>query len=191
MSENDIPRIPSISDRGYIRVNGTLYLYCEHADVEKGDKHVNNDFQIPTFVQEEDDFVGLSIDAFREQVLKEDPKGKDYYLKIQQILSMMKRSFDDEMLGRKQNLYKKVQVNISGSGIAFPSDVAYHAGQTLRLFLFFTKYPYMPLNILADVVRSEKAEIGYEIKIQYKDMNENARDAILKFIDECEKNSGQ
>lgn len=187
MDDNDIPRIPSISDRGFIRVNGTVYIHCEPIELDKGVKHENKEFLVPTFVQEEDDFVGLSIDAFREKILHDNPKDKDYYLKIQQLLSMMKRFFDSEMLGRKLDMYKKVNVNISGSGIAFPSDVAYHAGQVLQLSLFFPSLPFANINMLADVVRSEKAEIGYEIKIKYKNISEETRDKIVKFIDACEK----
>lgn len=190
MSENDIPRIPSISDRGFIRVTGLLYLYCEPVDLEKGNvQESGKDFFIPTFVQEEDDFVGLSIDVFREKILKDNLKDKEYYLNIQQLLSMMKRFLDAELLGRKQTLYKKTNVNISGSGLAFPSDVAYHAGQVLRMSLFFPVAPHVCVNFLADIVRSEKAEIGYEVKAKYKDISEKTRQQILDFIDSCEKDS--
>lgn len=187
MSESEIPRIPSISDRGFVRVDAAVYLYCEPVDLEKGNFHASGrEFFIPTFVQEEDDFVGLTIDAFREQVLVENPRDKDYYLRLQQMLSAMKRFMDGALLGRKPNMYKKMRVNISASGIAFPSDVAYHTGQILRLSLFFPKAPFGMANLLCEVVRSEKAEIGYDIKAKYTQISDKVRRSILDFIEECE-----
>lgn len=186
---NNITRIPSLADRDFFRVNGHLYMYCEPVEFENGNKQDSQGFFIPTFIQEEDDFVGLSIDAFREQIIEDNPPAKEHYLRIQQLMSMMKRFFDAELLGRKQKMYKKVMVNISGSGISFPSDVAYHAMQVLRLCLFFPRHPFNYLTVVGDVVRSEKAEIGYEIKVQFKDISEKTRDEILKFVNQCQRDS--
>ncbi|MBF0104355.1 MAG: PilZ domain-containing protein [Deltaproteobacteria bacterium] len=187
--DNNVSRMPSASDRDYFRVNGRLYLHCVPLELDKGSKQESKGFFIPTFVQDDDDFAGLSIDAFREQILLENPKEKDYFLKIQQLLSMMKRFFDAAMLGRKQMLYKKIMVNISGSGISFPSDVAYHPGQLLRISLFFPRFPYTSLAVIGEVVRSEKTEIGYEIKVKLADISESAREEILKFVNQCQRDN--
>lgn len=185
--ENGIPRIPSISDREYFRVDGLLYLYSEPVEMDSNNTHDSQGLYIPTFVQEEDDFVGLSIDAFRERVILDRPPEKDSLLEVQQLMSMMKRFFDAENAGRKQKMYKKILVNLSGSGMAFPSDVAYHVGQVLRLSIFFPAFPFTYVSVAADVVRSEKAEIGYEIKVQFKDISDKTRDEILKFVNQCQR----
>lgn len=187
--DNGIRRLPSITDREFFRVDGLLYLHIEPVEMDAGNKHESKGFTIPTFVQEEDDFVGLSIDAFREKIILDNPPDKDSLLQIQQLLSMMKRFFDAEMLGRKQKHYKKVMVNVSGSGIAFPSDVAYYVGQTLRVSLFFPSFPFSFISVPADVVRSEKAEIGYEIRGQFRDISEKSRDEILKFVNQCQRDN--
>jgi len=184
---NDIPRIPSIKDREFKRTDGELYLHVEPVELDHNNRNEGKDFLIPTFVQEEDDFVGLSIDAFREKVMAEEPNHKEYYLEMQQLLSMMKRFQDAQFLGRKHPQYKKLKVNLSASGIAFPSDVAYHADHLLRVCLFFPKAPFTHMSVVAEVVRSEKVEIGYEIKAQFKDMNEEHRNQLLQFVEECQK----
>lgn len=185
--KNGVTRIPSITDREFYRVDGVLYLHIEPVELDSGNKHESKGFTIPTFVQEEDDFVGLSIDAFRERLVLDSPADKDTFLQVQQLMSMMKRFFDAEVLGRKQKLYKKVMVNISGSGMAFPSDVAYYVGQVLRVSLFFSSFPFSYVSLPADVIRSEKAEIGYEIRVQFKDISEKSRDEILKFVNQCQR----
>lgn len=186
---NNIAHFPNVNDREFFRVNGSLYMFCETIDSYKPSDNEHQGFFIPTFAQDEDDFVGLSIDAFREQVMIENPPGKDGLLQVQQLMSMMKRFFDAEVLGRKQKLYKKIKVNISGSGLAFPSDVAYHTGQLLKAALFFPRFPYTYLNVVVEVVRSEKADIGYEIKVHYKDITEKTRDEILKFVNQCQRDT--
>lgn len=189
MTDSNITKLPTQSDREFFRVDGVLYMYCEAIEVEQTNQQDGQGFFIPTFVQEEDDFVGLSIDAFREKVIIDAPDGKEHLLQIQQLMAMMKRFFDAEILGRKQKLYKKVKVNISGSGLSFPSDVAYHAGQFLKLSLYFPRFPFSYLTVIGDVVRSEKAEIGYEVKIKYKNITEKTQEEILKFVNQCQRDS--
>ena len=132
--------------------------------------------------KDEDDLVGLSIDAFREQVLHDNPPDKANLLKIQQLLSLTKRFLDAELLGREQKIFRKIEVNISASGLSFPSDIAYHTGQQLRLDLFFPKFPFTYVSVMGEVVRSEKADIGYEIKLHFKDVSEKTQDEIIKFV---------
>src|SRR5688572_15157706 len=114
MSDN-VTKMPSQSDREFFRVNGHMYLHCEVVEADQGNKKDASGVFIPTFEAEEDDFIGLSIDAFRENILNDDPVGKDYFLKVQQLLSMTKRFFDAEIRGKKHRLYQKISVNISGS----------------------------------------------------------------------------
>ncbi len=184
---NNVSKLPSITDREYPRVNSVLYLQSEHYSPTHASQD-NKDVFMPTFIEKEADLVGLSIDAFWEKVNKDSPQDKDYFLQLQQLLSQLKSFYDTDPLRRSQNMFKKLKVNISGSGIAFPSDVAYHNGHLLRLSLFFPRYPFSYVNIVSEVIRSEKADIGYEIKCQYKDVSKEAHAEILKFVKECQKN---
>jgi hypothetical protein len=189
MDDNNIHRMPSIKDREFKRVTEQVYFYCEPIEMDNNNMQSSTGFTIPTFVQEEDDLVGLSIDAFREQILLDDPKHKEYYLDMQQLLSMFKRFIDAELLGREQNLFKKVEVNISSSGLAFPSDVAYRTEQFLRLNLFFPKKPLSYLSLIGEVVRSEKAEIGYDIRIHFHEITPEAQKKILEFVEHASHSS--
>lgn len=185
--ENIIPRIPSVKDRECSRVDAEVYLFVEPIELDQYNKNEGKSFFIPTFVQEEDDFVGLSIDAFAERMKLEQSQHREEYLQIQQLLSMFKRSMDASVLGRKSQSYKRVKVNISGSGIAFPSDVAYHVGHHLRTCVFFPKRPFTHLSLVAEVVRSEKAVTGYTIKTQFIQISDSHRAQILEFVGECER----
>jgi hypothetical protein len=185
--DNNISKIPSLRDREYIRVDAELYFYCEPIEFDKGNKGDHVGMNVPTFAQEEDDLVGLSIDAFREQVLHENPPDKENLLKIQQLLSLTKRFLDAELLGREQKIFRKMEVNVSASGLSFPSDIAYHAGQQLRLDLFFPKFPFTYVSVMGEVVRSEKADIGYEIKLHFKDISEKTQNEIIKFVKNYQK----
>lgn len=185
--DNHIPRIPSVKDREFTRIDGEVYLFVEPVELDQFNKNEGKEFSIPTFVQEEDDFVGLSIDAFAERAKLEKSTHVEEYLQIQQLLSMLKRFMDASLLGRKSRPYKRVVVNISGSGIAFPSDVAYHAGHFLRVCVFFPKRPFTHLSVVAEVVRSEKAQLGYNIKTQFTQISDQNRAQILEFVQECQR----
>ncbi|MCP5464810.1 MAG: PilZ domain-containing protein [Deltaproteobacteria bacterium] len=185
--QNNVTKMPLASDREYFRVNGQLYFHCDVIDETKGYTEDTQGFFMPSFAQDEDDFVGLSIDAFREKILASKLEEKDYFLEMQQLMVMMKRFFDMEIVGRKQKKYKKVNVNISGSGLAFPSDVPYKNSQVLKLSLFFPAFPYTYLTLKGLVIRSEKKDIGYEIKTQFKDINEELREEVLKFVNSCQR----
>lgn len=185
--DNHIPRIPSVKDREHTRVDAQVYLFVEPIELDQSNKNEGKGFSIPTFVQDEDDFVGLSIDAFAERTKLEKSTHAQEYLQIQQLLSMLKRFMDASILGRKARQYHRVKVNISGSGVAFPSDVAYHAGHLLRVCVFFPKRPFTHLSVVAEVVRSEKAELGYTIKTQFKQISDDSRAHILEFVEECQR----
>lgn len=186
MTQSNVTRIRNIKDRVYPRVNGVIYLSCIPTDCRKSNAQESGEFYIPPFVQHEDDYVGLCLDAFHQKLLWENPPHKEYYLKLQQLTLLLKRFSDAQAHGRKQKYYKKLQVNISGSGLSFPSDVAYHPGQPLFLNVFLPLYPFAHLTLLGEVVRSEKADIGYEVKVKYKDITEKTQKVILDFVNQCE-----
>ncbi|EKD50985.1 MAG: hypothetical protein ACD_62C00376G0003 [uncultured bacterium] len=179
---DNISKLPSVSDRTYTRVNAKLYLHSEHYSPTRGPQHDSKGLFMAPFAEEQDDVVGLSIDAFWEKVSESSVENKDLFLELQQILAMLKRAEKPDPMRGTHKSFKKLNVNISGSGIAFPSDVAYHAGQLLRLSLFFPKKPFSYITVIVEVVRSEKAEIGYDIKCRYKEISDDIREEILAFV---------
>lgn len=185
MTKNNIPSIPHIKDRGFVRVDGEVYFHSEPIEFDQGNKHDRCGLFIPTFVQEEDDLVGLSIDAFREKIIQDNPPDKERLLEIQQLLSMIKRFVDAELAGNTQTSFKKTKINISGSGIAFPSEVAYQPGHLIRLDVFFPKHPFSYVSVAGSVVRCEKADIGYDVKVRFMDISKKTQDEILKFVNQC------
>lgn len=178
--------INSLSQSAFQRADVVLYL---RFDIDEPGHVYRKDSQnwiVPTFAQDEDDQVGLMIDSFGEK-LKKDDQVDPKWLEVQQIMSYMKRVLDAEILGRKQKLFKKVRVNLSPTGIAFPSEVAYHPGQTMRLSMYFIQDPFTCLNVSAEVVRSEKAEIGYDIRARFKDLSEKSQNTVQSVIQNQKK----
>lgn len=177
------------SDGDFFRVTGHVYLYPEVITVDQGVKYEVNGLFVPTFSTDEDDIVGLSIDAFRENILlsEMDVLQKESWLKMQQIMSMMKRVVDAELLGKKQKLFKKCEVVISGSVLDFPSAEPYLVGQSLRLAMFFPRFPYSYLCVIGEVLKCEKTEEGHLIKTQFKDISEKNQDEILRFVNQCQR----
>lgn len=181
--------MPNAQNREYFRVDGRVYFYCEKIPPEESAQS-SKKIYIPTFEQERDDIVGLTIDAFRERILMseiEDEDQKQFLLEMQQIMALMKRSFDAEFSGVKQKIFVKTSINISGSGLAFPSHEAHCLGDMLRVCLFFPIYPYLFLSLAAKVIKSEKQKDGYLVKVHYENISERERDEVLRFVNQCQR----
>jgi hypothetical protein len=187
----NISQMSSAQDRDFFRVDGPVYLMVEAIEIDHGTKLETYTLEVPTFSLPEDDIVGLSIDAFREHVkISEMEKTqKEYWLQMQQIVSMMKRFLDAELLGRKQKLFKKTEVNISGSGMAFPSETAYVVKQNLRISMFFPRYPFNYICVIGEVVKCEKKDDGYLVKTHFEGISEKSQDEILRFVNQIQRDN--
>lgn len=188
-SDQNIIKMPSTRDREFFRVDGQVYFYCEPVEVNQGMLKDQAGLFIPTFDHEEDDFVGLAIDAFREELLNDDVPNKDYFLKIQQLLSMTKRFFDVQFQGKQIKRYRKIPVNISGSGLCFPSDVAYDKDALIRIAMFFPRFPFKFVSVIASVVKSDKVENRFDVKVKFHELSEKCQDDILRFVNQCQRDS--
>lgn len=183
--------MPQSNQREFFRVDGQIYIYVEPiAAGESLDQEAQGVF-VPTFGSEQDDIVGLSIDAFREQIrLSEiDAAQKEYWFKVQQILALMKRSFEAELDGREPKRFLKCRVNISGSGVAFPSAASYLVGQNVRLAMFFPRYPYSYLTIVGEVVKCERKDLGYWVRCRFREISEKSQDEVLRFVNQCQRDN--
>lgn len=178
------------NQREFFRVDGEIYLHVETVALGESLDQDQGVF-LPTFSLEEDDIVGLSIDAFREQIrLSEiEPAQKEFWLRMQQILSMMKRCFQTELNGGNSKMFRKCRVNISGSGLAFPSDTSYLVGQNVRLALFFQRYPYSYMGVVGEVIKCERRDGGYWVRTRFRDLNEKSQDEILRFVNQCQRDN--
>lgn len=188
MNDN-VTKIPTADSRDYFRVDGRLYFYWEKikpSDLEQSPKKIH----VPTFAQDEDDIVGLMVDAYRERLLMsklEDLDLRGWLLELQQIMALMKRSFDAELRGAKQKVFAKTDVNISGSGMAFFTLEPLAIKDLLRVSLFFPLYPYSFLSLVASVVKCEKHENGFWNKLHFENIPERERDEILRFVNQCQR----
>lgn len=189
MDEDNVSKLPTAQDRDFFRVEGVVYLHYETIDINQGHKKESYGFHLPTFEMESDDFVGLSIDAFREKVQEDSPEGKDYFLQMQQLLAMMKRFVDATLSGRRQKLFNRTTVNISGSGVAFLVDHPMAMGTTVRLSLFFPRHPFSYVCVMGNIVKSEKNDEGYLIKVQFEEMSEKTEEEIVKFVNQCQRDT--
>jgi hypothetical protein len=187
--ENNISKIPNPADREYFRVDGQIYFYCEKIHPTENEE-IAKKIYIPTFAKDEDDIVGLTIDAFRERLLMSELEDQDlklFMLELQQIMAMMKLCFDEELKGKKQKIFLKTTVNISGSGMAFQSSELHCVNDFLKMYLFFPVYPYSFVSVLAKVIKCEKQKDGYWIKTHYEKISERERDEILRFVNQCQR----
>lgn len=187
--ENNISKIPNPADREYFRVEGKIYFYYEKVRPRENEE-IAKKIYIPTFAKDEDDIVGLTIDAFRERLLMSEVEDQDFklfLLEMQQIMAMMKLCFDEELKGKKQKIFSRTMVNISGSGMAFPSNEIHCVNDFLKLYLFFPIYPYSFVSLLAQVVKCEKHQEGYWIKTHFENITERERDEILRFVNQCQR----
>ena len=188
--ENNISQLPQSEDREFFRVDGKLYFHLEKVDLTEPHSESSRRVFFPPFTKDEDDVVGLSIDSFRERILvseMEDGDFRQYILEMQQLMAMMKHCFDEELGGRKQKVFVKTTVNISGSGIAFPTDKIFCIDDILRLYLFFPAYPFTFLSIMGRVVKCVKKEEGFQVKAHFENISEQQRDEILRFVNQCQR----
>lgn len=189
MSEN-VTHLPNAHDRDFFRTDGYVYLYVDAAGADQAGRQDANGVFIPTFMQDEDDICGLSIDAFREQIAVDDPPNKDYFFRMQQLMSMIKRYFDAEIMGKKHKLYKKVPINISGSGMSFLSGQEHAKGENLRVSMFFPRFPYTFVSVFATVVKSVRDDEGkIWVKCQFQGLSQKNEDDILRFVNQCQRDN--
>lgn len=85
------------------------------------------------------------------------------------------------------DLPKVRRVNISASGARFSSEEKIEVGTKLWIKIFLSIYPFSPLYLIGDVVRSEKASIkgdesAYMTAIKYANLSEDERERIIRYV---------
>jgi c-di-GMP-binding flagellar brake protein YcgR len=101
--------------------------------------------------------------------------------KLDMILDLLCKSRDDGLY-----LSRYINVNISGAGIRFTTDVNLHEGEQVELKVILPIPPYPKITSLCDVVRSSACKVNgvanWETALTFTTINEDDRDLLINFI---------
>jgi hypothetical protein len=75
-----------------------------------------------------------------------------------------------------------IPVNISGSGMRFPSDLQFGTGDVLEVKMLLPTNPATGVLVHGNVVRTEKLDGGaYDISLFFVDLSDHVRDLIIQY----------
>jgi hypothetical protein len=126
---------------------------------------------------------------FFKEIVSKDEKEKDKthaYIKmidkkIDMILDLLCKSRNDDLY-----LDRYINVNISGAGIRFTTDVNLHDAEHVELKITLPTPPYPRIVSLCNVVRSEVSKVNgvdnWETSLAFATINEDDRDLLINFI---------
>jgi c-di-GMP-binding flagellar brake protein YcgR len=115
--------------------------------------------------------------------------GNEDYGALSEQMALLNRKMDailDLLFQGKvyHNAHERhAEVELSGSGIKFVSDVALEEGAYVDLKLLLPVLPYLKIPILCQVVRSRKLDRGlFEAAMQFVAMSEFDNDFLRRFL---------
>ena len=128
------------------------------------------------------------VDAPYPEVSTEDPADANLLSFLVQIDEKLNRVLS--LLSKDSNgedcFIRGTGKNISGSGMEMLVDNPVDFGQMVHMKFLLSKFPYVFLSILGEVIRAEKsAEDGkdsYHIGIKFIDLSENEREKIITTV---------
>jgi len=76
------------------------------------------------------------------------------------------------------------EIEISGSGMSFPTEIAHPQGEDLLVVYFVPTDPFPPLQLVAEVVRPSRRHSrgGYQTPLRYVDISEEDHRRIMGYI---------
>jgi hypothetical protein len=76
------------------------------------------------------------------------------------------------------------EIEISGSGMSFPTEIAHACGEDLLVVYFLPTDPFPPLQLVAEVVRPSRRHLkgGYQTPVRYVDISEEDHQRILSYM---------
>ncbi|OGP64745.1 MAG: hypothetical protein A3K22_04620 [Deltaproteobacteria bacterium RBG_16_42_7] len=108
--------------------------------------------------------------------------------KLDMIIDLLSKPKDDGMY-----IKKYIDVNISGSGIGFVSDVKLDVGEYVELKIVLPMPPYLKITSLCKVARSKGIEINgvanWEVGLKFEVIKEDGRDLLINYIFTKERES--
>lgn len=126
---------------------------------------------------------------FLKEIISNDEKEKGQIFayiklidkKLDMILDLLYKSKDDGLY-----LNRYINVNISGAGVRFTTDVNLHEGEHVELKVTLPFPPYPKITSLCDVLRSVACNINgianWETALTFRTINEDDRDLLINFI---------
>ncbi|MBF0563969.1 MAG: PilZ domain-containing protein [Nitrospirae bacterium] len=77
---------------------------------------------------------------------------------------------------------KFVEVNISGGGIKFFTDIACEVKDIVEIKIMLPVIPPLPLYVYGEVLRVDKHTDNYKVAVRFIALNEDIRKEIVNFI---------
>jgi hypothetical protein len=76
------------------------------------------------------------------------------------------------------------EIEVSGSGLSFPTEIAHHLGEELLIVYFLPTDPFPPLQVVAEVVRSSQRHHrgGYQTPVKIVDISQEDRHRITEYM---------
>jgi hypothetical protein len=75
-------------------------------------------------------------------------------------------------------------IEISGSGMSFPTEIAHPRGEDILIVYFIPTAPFPPLQLVAEVVRPSRCQPkgGYQTPVKYANISQEDHRRILEYI---------
>ena len=101
--------------------------------------------------------------------------------KLDMIIDILYKSKEADLYVRTY-----VNINISGSGVRFVSDIAFRKDDLAELKIILPIVPYPKITTLCRVVRSQESTVEnsrrWDVAMEYSVISENDRDLLINYI---------
>lgn len=76
------------------------------------------------------------------------------------------------------------EIEISGSGLSFPTEIAHHPGEGILIVYFLPTGPFPPLQLVAEVVRPSRRHPGggYQTPVKVVDISPEDHQRIIEYM---------
>lgn len=76
------------------------------------------------------------------------------------------------------------EIEISGSGLSFPTEIAHDRGEDILVVYFLPTGPFPPLQLIAEVVRPSRRHLrgGYQTPVKFVDISPEDHQRITDYI---------
>ncbi|MGW8319996.1 MAG: PilZ domain-containing protein [Thermodesulfobacteriota bacterium] len=76
------------------------------------------------------------------------------------------------------------EIEISGSGMSFPTEIAHHRGEDILIVYFLPTDPFPPLQIASEIVRPSRPHHrgGHQTPVKVVDISQEDRHRIMEYM---------
>lgn len=163
--------------REYFRITGNIYLRITKPGDPELEAHVSDQ-------SESLDPIAIDIMHFRKHLDYDYPDKYSELKRLTDIVEQMYSSFVNPERMAELPIFQRKMVNLSGSGMQFIYDEQFQSGEIICLHLSFPDYPFVTLDLEAEVRRSEKFGHNglYSTSVSFDKINEHERDKIIRYV---------